>query len=201
MPRQILGIHMRIRVVAVRDRRERHRHKGRRRSECTWRSCDSWQQQSTLFSSQPVSPLSRRGTMVARRKVNGRKGGPRGRLPEDALWHQFERARPRILGALLDAVSAALRHIGNVRVDRSPRMADFVKWITAAEPGLGWDDGAFLVAYRDNRRSVSDLAFDADSVAVRTGLFDSGRATRDRLHLRLRRGWEWRAGSYTQRAI
>ena len=108
------------------------------------------------------------------------------RLPEDALWHQFEQARPRILGALLDAVSAALRHIANVRLDRSPRMADFVKWITAAEPGLGWDDGAFLIAYRDNRRSVSDLAFDADSVAG---------AIRDLMATRYPDGWE---GTATQ---
>jgi putative DNA primase/helicase len=73
------------------------------------------------------------------------------RLPEDALWEQFEQARPRILGALLDAVSAALRHLSAVRIDRPPRMADFVKWITAAAPGLGWDDGAFLTAYREGR--------------------------------------------------
>jgi len=45
-------------------------------------------------------------------------------------------------------------------------MADFVKWITAAEPGLGWDDGAFLAAYRDNRRRVAESAFEADSIAV-----------------------------------
>jgi hypothetical protein len=88
------------------------------------------------------------------------------RLPEDVLWEQFEQARPRILGALLDAVSSALRHIANVRLDRPPRMADFVKWITSAVPGLGWDDGAFLAAYRENRRNVSESAFDADSVAV-----------------------------------
>jgi putative DNA primase/helicase len=87
------------------------------------------------------------------------------RQPEDALWEQFEHARPRILGALLDAVSAALRHLSKVRIARPPRMADFVKWITAAEPGLGWDDGAFVTAYRENRRNISELAFEGDSVA------------------------------------
>jgi hypothetical protein len=43
---------------------------------------------------------------------------------------------PRILDALLDAVSAALWHISQVKLDRPPRMADFVKWITAAKYGL-----------------------------------------------------------------
>ena len=86
--------------------------------------------------------------------------------PEDEFFAEFECARPRILGALLDAVSAALRNVASVRLDRSPRMADFVKWVTAAESGLGWEPGAFLAAYRENRRDVSEAAFEADVVAV-----------------------------------
>jgi hypothetical protein len=31
---------------------------------------------------------------------------------------------------------------------------------------IGWDDDTFLSAYRDNRRCVSESAFEADSVAV-----------------------------------
>jgi putative DNA primase/helicase len=88
------------------------------------------------------------------------------RKPEDELWAEFEEARPRITGALLDAVSAALRNVGEIKLERSPRMADFAKWITAAEPGLGWEPGAFLDAYDENRRNVSETAFEADSVAV-----------------------------------
>jgi putative DNA primase/helicase len=45
-------------------------------------------------------------------------------------------------------------------------MADFVKWITAAESGLGWEPGEFITAYNKNRRDVSDTTFEADSVAV-----------------------------------
>jgi len=88
------------------------------------------------------------------------------RRPEDELLADFEAARPRILGALLDAVSRALANIATVRLDRAPRMADFAKWITAAEPGLGWEPGAFLKAYRENRRDVIEAAFEADAVAV-----------------------------------
>src|SRR3546814_12373766 len=40
----------------------------------------------------------------------------------------------RSLGALLDAASAALRELPNVRLPRVPRMADFAEWVTAAEP-------------------------------------------------------------------
>ena len=63
------------------------------------------------------------------------------RRPEDDLWADFEAVRPRVLGALLDAVSAALCNVSDVKLERPPRMADFAKWCTAAEPGLGWDKG------------------------------------------------------------
>ncbi|KRQ14273.1 hypothetical protein AOQ71_13300 [Bradyrhizobium manausense] len=88
------------------------------------------------------------------------------RRPEDELEAEFEAARPRIISALCDAVSAALRNVSTVRLERSPRMADFVKWITAAESGLGWEAGDFMAAYNTNRRDVSETVFEADSVAV-----------------------------------
>ena len=47
------------------------------------------------------------------------------RRPEKDLWREFELARPRLLGALLDAASHGLRTLPHVRLDRLPRMADF----------------------------------------------------------------------------
>lgn len=88
------------------------------------------------------------------------------RRTEDDLFTAFEAARPRILGALLDAVSAALRHHAEVRLDRHPRLADFAKWVTAAEAGLGWDAGAFMAAYDANRAAVAETSFEADLIAV-----------------------------------
>lgn len=88
------------------------------------------------------------------------------RRPEDDLWDAFERRVPNILGALLDAVCAALRNLASVRLQRSSRMADFEKWVTAAEAGLGWEEGTFSPIYRENRRNISDSAFEADPVAV-----------------------------------
>jgi putative DNA primase/helicase len=88
------------------------------------------------------------------------------RQPEDELIAAFEEARPRIMGALMDAVSRALGNVAGVKLKRSPRMADFVKWITAAEPGLGWEPGAFLTAYSSNRHDVTEATFEADNIAV-----------------------------------
>jgi putative DNA primase/helicase len=84
---------------------------------------------------------------------------------EDSLWAYFNTARPRILGAILTAVSAAVRNIGKVKLERPPRMADFASWVTAAEPGLGWSDREFLAAYTANQHDVSESAFEADAVA------------------------------------
>jgi Phytanoyl-CoA dioxygenase (PhyH) len=46
------------------------------------------------------------------------------RREEREFWAVFETARPKILGALLDAVAAGLWHLPNIRLDRRPRMAD-----------------------------------------------------------------------------
>jgi hypothetical protein len=83
------------------------------------------------------------------------------RRDEEELWQHFEEARPRILGALLDAVSTALRNRPGVRLACKPRMADFATWIVAAEPALGWPAGAFLDAYQRNRGAANALALEA----------------------------------------
>lgn len=88
------------------------------------------------------------------------------RLPEDEFWSDWDAAAPKVFGALLDGLSAALRRVHTIKLERSPRLADFAKWATAAEPGLGWQDGDFMAAYGANRRDVADGAFEANPVAV-----------------------------------
>ena len=83
------------------------------------------------------------------------------RRDERSLRQAFETARPRILGALLGAVSAGLANEANVHLDRLPRMADFALWIVACEPALGWTPGTFIEAYAANRSSANDAAIDA----------------------------------------
>ncbi|MBI3329654.1 MAG: hypothetical protein HYZ81_23480 [Nitrospinae bacterium] len=83
------------------------------------------------------------------------------RRPETDLWRDFEAQRPQILGALLDVVSKALANFHMVKLDKHPRMADFAVWVTAAEPGLGWEAGAFLNAYTANRQQANELALEA----------------------------------------
>ncbi len=88
------------------------------------------------------------------------------RQSEAGLWERFDAARPAILGALCDAVACALRRLPSIELPSSPRMADFAAWVTAAEPALGWADGAFLATYAGNRAGQVEVAIDADPVAV-----------------------------------
>ncbi|MBW2422401.1 MAG: DUF3854 domain-containing protein [Deltaproteobacteria bacterium] len=85
---------------------------------------------------------------------------------EREFWRDFEAARPRILGALLTAASAALRHEEETRIEVPIRMADAARWVTAAEPALGWEQGTFVEAYATNRRDANELALEASSVIV-----------------------------------
>ena len=86
------------------------------------------------------------------------------RRPEDVFWSEFESVRPIVLGGLLDAVSLALRDVGQVRLDRLPRMADFAIWSVAAAPALGLSKEAFLDAYTGNRESANELTLESSAV-------------------------------------
>lgn len=83
------------------------------------------------------------------------------RTTESELWQRFNKLLPRILGALLDAVSQACSAKADVRLKTLPRMADFAEWIVAAEPKLPCKSGAFLRAYQNNRASANESAIES----------------------------------------
>jgi hypothetical protein len=95
---------------------------------------------------------------------------PEARRAEREFWQTFEAARPFLFGALLDAVSAALREAPGVRLPALPRMADFAQWSVAVERGLKWPSGGFLKAYTKNITDAHELVLDTAPVAhaVRT---------------------------------
>ncbi len=103
------------------------------------------------------------------------------RIPDDRrqdeaqFWAAFDREQPAILGALLDAVSGAIGRLDKVQLERAPRMADFARWVVAAEPTLGWPAGSFLKAYTGNRDAIHEIALDAAAIVppLRT-LLESG---------------------------
>lgn len=88
------------------------------------------------------------------------------RRAEADVWKAFEEARPRILGALLDAAATGLRRRAAIRLDRLPRLADFAIWVEACAPALGLNAGEFLDAYDRNKVQINEVALEADPVAI-----------------------------------
>ena len=87
------------------------------------------------------------------------------RKPETDLWKEFEHRRPRVLGALLTAISHGLQTLPHVKLDRKPRMADFAVWVSACE-GTLWKNGTFLAAYTANITEAIETVLEADQVAT-----------------------------------
>jgi len=95
----------------------------------------------------PIAEADRRGRSPLRGRILARG---RTRLPP-------------ILGAILNAVVCAPRH----RDETPPvltRTADFAAWVSAAEPALGWDRGAFITGYLGNRKGQVEAAIEADPI-------------------------------------
>jgi hypothetical protein len=90
---------------------------------------------------------------------------PADRQTEKDILAVYEDARPRILGALLSAASYAQRHACDVLVEQLPRMADFARWVVAAEPALSWPIGSFVSAYNEKQQTAG-LAILEGSVIV-----------------------------------
>jgi hypothetical protein len=82
------------------------------------------------------------------------------RQEEAVLDAAFEAARPRLLGALLDTAVTALRRLSDVRLRRTPRMADFARWAVAAEPTFGLEAGAIEVALLSNRAGAVERSLE-----------------------------------------
>lgn len=100
------------------------------------------------------------------------------RQTEAAFWADFERVEGRIFGALLDALSVALRRLPTVKLDKLPRMADAAKWVEAAAPGLGLEPYAYTKSLDRNRDAAAALALEASPIGAALITFIEGRSTK-----------------------
>jgi hypothetical protein len=85
------------------------------------------------------------------------------------LTAEFLRRRPKILGAIFDAIACGLRNLSHTKPSALPRMADFAIFATACET-CSWPAGSFVSAYQANRADAVESFLEADPVAsaVRT---------------------------------
>jgi hypothetical protein len=87
------------------------------------------------------------------------------RKADRELLAAFEAKRPRILGALLDALVVGLRRLPTVKLPKLPRMADFAMWSTSCEAAF-WKEGTFMTAYDNNLIEVVETVIEADLVGA-----------------------------------
>jgi len=114
-----------------------------------------------------IEELPSRSDLLSRSILQSRPFIPETqRKPEQEFWREFQAAQPRLLGALLTAVAGALGNFDSVRLPGLPRMADFAKWVAAAEPALGWAPGTFLSVYSGNRAAAIDVALEASPIGL-----------------------------------
>jgi hypothetical protein len=85
---------------------------------------------------------------------------------DKALWAEFNERRPRILGALFDAVAAGLRRQDDVvlKDEHKSRLIDFDRWAVATEEELGIKPGTYVKARKLSRESASETALEAQPV-------------------------------------
>jgi len=87
------------------------------------------------------------------------------RRAEADVERSFAAEYPRLLGALYDAVSAALRHLPTTRPPRLGRLADMQIFVEAAAPALGWEPGTYSRVYLAARARAQAMALEASPLA------------------------------------
>ena len=78
------------------------------------------------------------------------------RKDERELWRGFEEGRPKILGAIFDAVAKTIATRKTITLTSLPRMADFVLVGCAIAEAIGYTRDEFLQAYYHNINSQNE---------------------------------------------
>lgn len=113
-----------------------------------------------------IDDLATRGDLLDRSIVLHLPPIPENRRRTEAeFWSRFESIRPVVLGALLNAVSGALKRLPATKLASLPRMADFALWVTAAEADLGLASGAIMTAYEGNRHTAAAFTVSSSPIA------------------------------------
>jgi len=88
------------------------------------------------------------------------------RRSEQEFWHEFESARPALVGAMFRALSAAMLRRPAIHLTGLHRMADFTVWGRAIADALGFDQDDFLSAYYGNLTARNDEVISGHPVAT-----------------------------------
>jgi hypothetical protein len=89
---------------------------------------------------------------------------PGERRPDEDFWADWEGARGRIFGAILDGIGSALANYRSIKFDALPRMADCARWVEAAGKAYGWEQGSFIEAMEGGQAELAEGSVEGEPV-------------------------------------
>jgi hypothetical protein len=92
------------------------------------------------------------------------------RRPLEDLADEYAKEQPKLLGAVLGAVSEGLRRqqVGEPSPKGLPRMADYARWVFRCAPGLGWRQDRIFNSYWEAIRGAAQDLCETDILAAAT---------------------------------
>ncbi len=88
---------------------------------------------------------------------------PQDRRTKAEVKREFEANKPLIFGAVLDMISTAMKNYPKMKVEATARMADFNRWVLAAEEHFGVPLGTFTLAYQNLREDMEEELIGEDN--------------------------------------
>ncbi|MFV2046294.1 hypothetical protein ACEWK1_02855 [Metabacillus sp. YM-086] len=88
------------------------------------------------------------------------------RQSERTIWKSFEADLPKFLGAIFNAISAAIPQYDETEIEEVGRMADFTYWGYAIAEVLGLGGDEFLRSYLSNQDTANEEALASHPVAA-----------------------------------
>lgn len=88
------------------------------------------------------------------------------RKEESEVWEEFNRDKPKMLGAIFSTISKALTIYPSVKLKKLGRMADFTRWGYAIAEACGIGGEKFLKAYLNNQHKANDEAVSSNPIAT-----------------------------------
>ncbi|AVQ37756.1 hypothetical protein C7M56_03285 [Clostridium botulinum] len=88
------------------------------------------------------------------------------RKEERKVWQEFERDKPKMLGAIFHTISKAMGIYPTTDLKKLGRMADFTRWGYAIAEACGIGGEIFLKAYLYNQYKANDEAVSSNPIAT-----------------------------------
>lgn len=88
------------------------------------------------------------------------------RREEREILTEFERLRPYLFGAMLNALAEAMQIKPQMKFSELPRMADFAAWGAAVAEAIGIDSKDFMAAYWQNIGQINEGVLESHPLAA-----------------------------------